>query len=147
MLVTLLAVRGRGMKEMNNFYSLDPLIPVSTKTPKKIVPVWSPSILEVSWMPPHLMSIEQNNSDKGGVILYFHWKRQVQKGCHGDFRFVFLQHHLTCGILVFCPGIRPMPLALEAQSLNQWTAREAPEFRFDECAPTGVKSADVLTMP
>ena len=40
-----------------------------------------------------------------------------------------------------------MPLALEAQSLNQWTAREAPEFRFDECAPTGVKSADVLTMP
>ena len=37
-----------------------------------------------------------------------------------------------------------MPLALEAQSLNQWTAREAPEFRFDECAPTGVKSADLL---
>ena len=59
--------------------------------------------------------------------------------------FFFLQHHLTCGILVLCPGIRPMPLALEAQSLNQWTAREAPEFRFDECAPTGVKSADLLT--
>ena len=30
------------------------------------------------------------------------------------------------GILVPQPGIEPMPLALGAQSLNHWTAREVP---------------------
>ena len=32
-----------------------------------------------------------------------------------------------CGILVPRPGIEPAPLALEAQSLNHWTAREVPK--------------------
>ena len=32
----------------------------------------------------------------------------------------------ACGILVPRPGIRPIPPALEAQSLNHWTAREIP---------------------
>ena len=61
--------------------------------------------------------------------------------------FFFFLFFFGCTTRHVGPGIEPMPLALEAQSLNQWTAREAPEFRFDECAPTGVKSADVLTMP
>ena len=33
---------------------------------------------------------------------------------------------MACGILVPQPGIKLMPPALEAQSLNQWTAREVP---------------------
>ena len=34
----------------------------------------------------------------------------------------------TCGILVSWPEIEPTPLALEAQSLNHWAAREVPAF-------------------
>ena len=34
----------------------------------------------------------------------------------------------TCGILVPWPGIKPLPLTVEAQSLNHWTAREVPLF-------------------
>ena len=32
----------------------------------------------------------------------------------------------ACGILVPRLGVKPMPLAVERQSLNQWTAREVP---------------------
>ena len=32
----------------------------------------------------------------------------------------------ACGILVPQPGIRPVPPALEAQSLSHWTARKVP---------------------
>ena len=33
---------------------------------------------------------------------------------------------MTCEILVSQPGFKPMRLALEAQSLNHWTARKVP---------------------
>ena len=33
-----------------------------------------------------------------------------------------------CGILVPQPGIKPMPPAVEAQTLNYWTAREVPDM-------------------
>ena len=35
-------------------------------------------------------------------------------------------HHVACGILVPQPGIEPVSPALEALSLNHWTAREVP---------------------
>ena len=45
--------------------------------------------------------------------------------CVQGFYFLFfLPHHSACGILVPRPGIEPTPLAVEAWSLNQWTARE-----------------------
>ena len=34
----------------------------------------------------------------------------------------------ACGILVPQPGIRPVPSALEAQSLNHWTVRKVPHL-------------------
>ena len=37
---------------------------------------------------------------------------------------------MACGILVPRPGIEPSPPALEAQSVNHWTAREVPIFHF-----------------
>ena len=40
----------------------------------------------------------------------------------------FLPHCTACGILVPQPRIEPMPPAVEAQSLNHWTAREVPGF-------------------
>ena len=41
--------------------------------------------------------------------------------------FIYLwPRHAACGILVPWPGIKPVPPALEAQSLNHWTAREVP---------------------
>ena len=37
--------------------------------------------------------------------------------------------HMACVILAPRAGIEPVPLALEARSLNQWTAREVPAFK------------------
>ena len=42
---------------------------------------------------------------------------------------LFWPHRTTCGILVPWPENKPIPLALEARSLNQWTTREVPEAR------------------
>ena len=47
----------------------------------------------------------------GGYILFF---------------FFFWPRCVSCGILVPRPGIEPLPLALEAWSLNRWTTREVP---------------------
>ena len=44
--------------------------------------------------------------------------------------FFFWPHQAACEILVPWPGIEPAPPALEAQSLNHWTAREVPERLF-----------------
>ena len=42
------------------------------------------------------------------------------------FFFFFRPRHAACRILVPRPGIKPMPPALGAQSLNHWAAREVP---------------------
>ena len=44
--------------------------------------------------------------------------------------FFFFGHTAVCGILVPGPGIKPMPTAVEAQSLNHWTTREVPVGLF-----------------
>ena len=46
------------------------------------------------------------------------------------FVFVFWLHSVPCGTLVPQPGIEPVPIALETQSLNHWTAREVPYLLF-----------------
>ena len=38
----------------------------------------------------------------------------------------FWLHQAACGILVSWPGIKPAPLALEAQTLNHWTTKGVP---------------------
>ena len=38
---------------------------------------------------------------------------------------MFWPCHGTCGILVPQPGIKPIPCAVEVQSPNHWTTREA----------------------
>ena len=40
----------------------------------------------------------------------------------------------ACGILVPQSGIEPMPLAMEAQSPNHWTARELPVVCLPKCS-------------
>ena len=40
------------------------------------------------------------------------------------FLFFFLPHHVACGILAPQPGTEPRPLAVRAQSINHWSARE-----------------------
>ena len=37
-------------------------------------------------------------------------------------------HSMARGILVPQPGIEPLSPAVEAQSLNHWTAKEVPRF-------------------
>ena len=43
-------------------------------------------------------------------------------------KFFFFFGHGACRILVPQPGIRPMPPAVEAQSLSHWTTREVPRY-------------------
>ena len=38
---------------------------------------------------------------------------------------------MVCRILVPQPGIKPMPPAMRAQSLNHWTTREVPSVYFE----------------
>ena len=42
----------------------------------------------------------------------------------------FWLHHSACGSSVSLPGIEPMPTAVEAVSLNHWTAKEVPLYGF-----------------
>ena len=44
--------------------------------------------------------------------------------------YFFWTHSMARGILVPLPGIEPAPPAVEAQSLNHWTAREVPDGSF-----------------
>ena len=44
---------------------------------------------------------------------------------------------MACEILVPRPGIKPTPLALEAQSLKHWTAREVSEGTCRPCEESG----------
>ena len=44
--------------------------------------------------------------------------------------FFFFWPCVACGILVPRPGIKPIPPAVEVQSLNHWTTREVPLEAF-----------------
>ena len=46
------------------------------------------------------------------------------------FQILFFFGYTACGILVPQPGIKPVPLAVEAPSLNHWTSREFLMIRF-----------------
>ena len=43
-----------------------------------------------------------------------------------SFLLSFWLHWVACGILLPWPGIKPMPLAVEARTPNHWTTREGP---------------------
>ena len=43
---------------------------------------------------------------------------------------LFWPHHVACRILVSRPGIEPTPPAVEALSLNRWTAKGVPILAF-----------------
>ena len=48
--------------------------------------------------------------------------------------FFFWLLHAACKILVPQPGLEPMLLAGEAQSLNPWTTKEVPKYNFLTCS-------------
>ena len=50
------------------------------------------------------------------------------------FLFFFWLHHVVCGILVPWSGIEPVAPAVEAWSLNHWTARQVPRLLLSEIA-------------
>ena len=47
-----------------------------------------------------------------------------------SFFFFFWLHHTAYGILAHQPGIEPVLLAMEVQSLNHWTAKEVLCFQI-----------------
>ena len=60
------------------------------------------------------------------------------------FFFFLLLYHTACGILVPQPGIKPVPRAVEARSLNHWTAGEVPEQTLSASTPHVVLSTHTL---
>ena len=75
-------------------------------------------------------------------------KTQLGSGFFLLFLFCFvLLHCAVCGILVPRPGIKPMPPAVEAQSLNHWTSREVPRdffFTFKRKKISGFPGSSVV---
>ena len=54
--------------------------------------------------------------------------------------------HEACGILAPGPGIKPVPPALEVQSLNHWTSREVPSsIFFNDSKKWNIKMESELT--
>ena len=50
----------------------------------------------------------------------------------------FWPHSMACGILIPQPGIKLMSPAVEARSLNHWTAREVPSIIFNVYPEVGL---------
>ena len=63
-------------------------------------------------------------SDQGLNPGPLHWELSLNHGPPRKSPFSW-PHRATCGMLVPCPGIEPIPLAMIAQSPNQWIARES----------------------
>ena len=56
------------------------------------------------------------------------------------FYLFFWSCRVACGILVPQPGIKPVPPALEAQSVNHWTTKGVLVICFKYAAATAAKS-------
>ena len=65
---------------------------------------------------PHCRQILYHLSHQGSTFLFI-------------FFFKFWPHHITCVILVPCPGIKHTFPVVEAQSLNHWTTGEVKDER------------------
>ena len=81
------------------------------------------------------------------LLWYLEWCRG-RKGVParkdwGHCWFYFWPYHATCRILVPPPGTKPMPTAVEVQSLNHWTTKEAPAM----ISELGSKEAVTHTLP
>ena len=57
-------------------------------------------------------------------LKLFLWDQEQDKNIHSHL-FFFLLCCATCRILISWSGIKPVPPAVEAQSLNHWTARKS----------------------
>ena len=65
--------------------------------------------------------------EKDPHIYFRSWENEIEIRTHVlNFFFFFWPCSMACRILVPQRRIKPMPPALEMQSLNHWTAREVP---------------------
>ena len=66
------------------------------------------------------------------LIFMFHFEIYFNS-FKKTYLFIYLfSHHMACGILFPQPGIKPVPPAVEGQSLNHWTTRDFP-LKFFVC--------------
>ena len=81
----------------------------------------------------HLSLLEERPSPSDLISLNLRGLINKTKMCLSHWVFLFFTfwlHSETSGILVVWPGMEPAPPALEARSLNHWTAREVPGAPF-----------------
>ena len=103
---------------------------------------------------PHMLKCLRNCKEpqqisflKLGVWSNIKWIPSVFLEC---LFFFFWPHHVSCGILVPWPGIKPTPLAMKAQSLNHWTTGEFPGMPFQgrhRCTFCYLKVNFIITLP
>ena len=67
------------------------------------------------------------------LLLLVFFKRSSKFSFNLTYFFSFWPCCSACRISVPQPGIKPVPPAMEAQSLNHWTAGEVPHKIFEEC--------------
>ena len=100
---------------------------------------FSPSVtlvwFQVLWLVTVILdSAEHFHLKENSIVLnpYYSKGRPAASACESlfvfFFVFFFLLYHVTCGISVPWPGIKLMPPALEALSLNHWTTNEVQEL-------------------
>ena len=70
----------------------------------------------------HIRDFRFHPKNKGKASVEYKQRRDRSKCV----LFFFWLCHAVCGILVPQPEIEPAPPAVEAQSLNHWTAKEVP---------------------
>ena len=85
----------------------------------------------------------QANQSHPPQVLKSQWGPWEWRG-HSIYLFlIFWSCCMACGILVPWPRIEPVPLAVEARSLNHWTTREVPGRTFNNYAMT----IDITQLP
>ena len=92
-----------------------------------ICEVWLTIISLVRWF---FFSLHLEQSQDRQVCFLFFFKCNPFLYFYFLFKKLFWPHCMSCGILVPWPGIEPMSLAVEAQSLNHWTTREVSTTLF-----------------
>ena len=77
----------------------------------------------------------------------FHDKKFLNTHTHNTHTHLFIFGYAACEILVSQPGMEPVPLALEVQSLIHWTAKEVREsfprqFDKESSGPQGERGLE-----
>lgn len=65
-------------------------------------------------------------------LFYSYYFMFIKCNINFSFTYLCLPHHAACAILVPQLGVKPTPLAPEAQRINHWATTEAPQINISD---------------